>query len=250
MSFDREAIIQKINDLMQRSLTAQQVYEWALSAALTADFEDFSEKDAVGSKAIKMLVDINEDRKVSDHELKVLEYYRQCLGGKREFRDSCSEEDLPDVDPAILLKWKDAQAPALEMETKTTRDKILHQLRIYVYVYASFLLFINLAMLVALGGPWSDKRSEAIMTFPFFIYGLFLLLPMGVISGARMFLASMPLFIMGMAYFWFKFFQTLFFLPVHWGNLFMYFFMGAIPASMAVGLLVYEKFMKNKQAAD
>ena len=85
--FSRKTILNKIDELRERVLKPQEVYAWGLSFIVAEGFNDFSKKDPLAEKALKALLEVNEDYKVSLKELKILEYYHQCLLGEREFVD-------------------------------------------------------------------------------------------------------------------------------------------------------------------
>ena len=243
MNFSREVILKKINLLMGGALTPQDVYEWALSVALTPGFENFSRQDKAAGRAVQVMMDVSEDRIITSHELKMLEYCRQCLTGQRVYEEELAQENLPEVDCSILDKWKGVKTIRQETEPLTQKEHILHQLRICVYGFAVILLIASLWMLFALGGPWSYKRSVAAFTFPFLIYAFLLLWPMKVLVNAqRLFWTALLLSIFVSGYFWFSFFQMLFLL--HWGKS-LIFFIGAAASSASLWLIIYEKYMKK-----
>lgn len=241
--FSRSIILEKIDQLMQRTQAPQDIYQWGLGFIVTKGFDQFAADDPAAAKAVKALLDINEDHKVTINELKILEYYRQCLSGQRELIEIGPEFEYPHLPQGLLDKWN---ATPEEPEETGLKQKILHWLRIYVYIFAVYVLISNFWMLLKLGGPWSPKRIQAMITFPFFVYGGLLVLPMQVLTKGKIFTAILTLSILAIAYFWFGVFQTIFAGRFYFLNFLVELFLGAVPASATVWLLVYEKYMKSK----
>jgi hypothetical protein len=241
MECTRAVVLEKICLLLDRSLEPQQVYEWALGFAVSDGYPAFAEKDMIASKAVQMLLDVNEDHLIQVEELKILEYYRQCLSGQRDYVPLEEKPALPELPEGTKKKWTSLLHP----QPKTQQEKILHGMRIYVYAFAAVVLVFNFWLLFQLGGPWSYKRSAAVVTFPFFIYGFLLLLPMQVLVSGRFFLISIVLCILAIGHFWFDFFQVIFSRGFHFFSFFTSLFLGAVPASIALWLLLYEKYLKE-----
>jgi len=241
MEFSRACVLEKIQLLLDRALEPQQVYEWALGFAIADGYQAFADQDPLSAKAVQMMLDVNEDHLLNAEELQILEYYRQCLSGQREYVPVDQEPSLPNFSMGFVDKWADVLRP----QPKTTKEKIIHAMRVYVYIFAVGLLVFNLWRLFQLGGPWSYKRTAAVFTFPFFIYGFLLLLPVQVLVTGRFFLISVVLSVLAIGYFWMVVFQILFSQSFHGFYFFVSLFLGAIPVSMSLWLLIYEKYVKN-----
>ncbi len=238
----RTDVLHKIGLLLDRTVQPQDVYEWALRIAVSDGYRAFADQDAIAAEAIHEMMNMSEDHVISADELKVLEYYRQCLSGDRKDvsldRDAALRCDLP---AALFARWADC----LTSQPKTPKEMALKAMRIYISIFAAFVLAHNFWLLFQLGGPWSHQRTSAVMTFPFLIYGFLLLLPMPAIATSKAFLVSLVLLVMAIGYFWFSFFQMIFFSRFHFLGFFSGLFLGAIPATMALWLLIDEKYLKN-----
>ena len=244
--FSRQAVLEKIHHLLDRTLTPRQVYEWVLGFVVAKGYEEFAVQDPVAAKTVQALMDINEDHKIDRHELKILEYYRQCLSGQCEFISLEKDPELPEIPLEVMEKWM----VTVEQEALTGKDKLLHWLRIYVYVFAGYVLMSNFWILFQLGGPWSPKRTLAAVTFPFFIYGGLLALPMQILIKGRFFIATLVLSILAVAYFWFGCFQVLFSGNFYFGKFLVRLCLGAVPASVVIWLLLYEKYWKHFSSSE
>jgi len=249
--FSRTVILEKMEQLMKRSLPPYEVYQWCLGFILAKGFEQFSSSDPAAAQAVQTLLKINEDHKVSEKELRILEYHRQCLSGRKPCDTRASDFDYPPVPPDILGLWKEEVPSEASPDTEPfTRGKILHWLRIYVYVFAGFVLLSSFWKLLSWGAPGAAQRSRAMLTYPFFVYGGLLVLPMQVLTQKKIFLVTLVLSILALAYFWFSFFQLIFSDFFHWIGVLAGFFLGAVPATVSVWLLVYERYLKNRTVMD
>ena len=248
VKLSRKIILDSINDLLQRVRTPYEVYTWALGLVVSKEFDEFAAADPFAAKVMAIILSVNEDHKVSLRELKILEYYRQCLVGERE---SISIEDaagLPDVPQEIIDRWREGRA--LEQGTPELKDNILSGLKIYIYIFGGYVLLSNLLMLFQLGNPWAAERALATITYPFFFYGGLLLLPMQVLVKKRFFTLTLMLSIVTFAYFWFEFFRHIFWEDFNLHVFLVRLFLGAIPASVVIWILVYEKYLKHRKSAE
>jgi|GEM_PF-3657742 len=244
--FSRAVILEKIEQLMRRTCSVDDIYQWCLGFILAKGFDEFSSADPAAARAVQALLKVNEDRKVSQKELRILEYHRQCLSGSSPCDTTAPDFEYPAVPPDILGLWQEESAAEEESAERCTRDRILHGLRVYVYVFAAFLLLSSFWKLFSLGGPWAPKRSMAMITYPFFIYGGLLVLPMQVLIQKKFFLVTLVLSILALTYFWFGFFQMIFSGFFHWIGILTGLFLGAVPATASAWLLLYEKYLKTR----
>lgn len=247
MGYQREEVLQKIDQLLNRTAAPQEVYEWALACAVSGEFDQFSQRDPLAARAVQTLMNVNEDRSITWDELKLLEYYRQCLRGQHQYTGDDNAAALISVPEEIELKWKEFFAP--QEDVVSTQKNFLHLMRLYVYVFAVFVLVYNFWMLLQLGGPWSPKRSLAVMTFPFFVYGTLLLLPLQSLVNGQLMLVIFPLSVLALGYYWCVCFQIIFTNGFHLIPFLMNFFLGAIPATAALVLLLHEKYLKPIKSA-
>lgn len=240
MECSRGRVLEKINLLLNRSIEPRQAYEWALGFVVSDGYQAFFASDPTAARAAQVLLDVNTNHALDEQELKVLEYYRQCLTGQRDDVPLEQETSLPELSGEVAAAWADVLHP----EPKTRKEQLLHGMRIYVYAFAGYVLLSNLWILVRTGGPWSYHRAGAAMTFPFFLYGFLLLLPMQILASGRVFMGSLVMAILAIAFFWWDFFNVLFSGQIFSGIILKNFFLGAVPASMALWLLMYEKYFK------
>ncbi|HSV43122.1 MAG TPA: hypothetical protein VLJ10_01080 [Candidatus Bathyarchaeia archaeon] len=241
MGYQREDVLQKIDHLLNRTSPPQEIYEWALACAVSNEFDSLSQSDPLAARAVQTLMNVNEDRSITWEELKLLEYYRQCLRGQHDYKGDEKAAALVSLPADIELKWREFFAP--QEDVISTQNNFLHLMRIYVYVFAVFVLVYNFWMLLQLGGPWSPKRSLAVMTFPFLVYGALLLLPLQNLVSGQLMLVIFPLSVLALGYYWCVCFQIIFTNGFHLIPFLMNFFLGAVPATAALGLLLHEKYL-------
>src|SRR5436190_6210572 len=81
MLINRQIVLEKLNSFLANKISQQEVYEWALLAAVSSES---AAGDPLLSATLKAMIEVNYGDPARSGT-KNLEYYAQCLAGQAEF---------------------------------------------------------------------------------------------------------------------------------------------------------------------
>jgi len=97
MALNRDIILQKLNKYFNQDISKDDIHTWALSVAVSRDYQDVVKSDLLIAKTIQTIIDMHHDDIKAIPTNKALEYYRRCLEGLEEFKPLESRGDLADL---------------------------------------------------------------------------------------------------------------------------------------------------------
>ena len=146
MSVERELIISKLVGFLTGEISKTEIYEWSLFVAVSRDYEELVKDNPLNEKIFQFLIEINKPRNSSVSIKQILQYFLECLEGKKAFDlvyfNSLAEDKLP----------KSASAPVETQKTKSVGEKkpsalqgilpAVSKIYILIFLFCSILLNI------------------------------------------------------------------------------------------------------------
>ena len=88
MSVTREEALEMLNEYLAGKLSKKIIHQWALNIVISDEFDKLRVKDELLSEVIHALFDLHHEGEEEkfDPTAEELEYYRNCLEGKIEFK--------------------------------------------------------------------------------------------------------------------------------------------------------------------
>ena len=259
MSINREIVLGKLNAYLGNTLSKEALYEWALSVAVSGEYQVLAGSDPLVHSAVNAMIEIKHKDPAKFSTAKTLEYYRRCLAGELAFNstelplDGVGHKTDGSQNVAIPKIQKPVTPQTLIQsfqEWKYFKDAILSA-RLYVLVFAVCSFVVQVSSIISPGfmqiGLRVPSRWEALAdAFPHLIYAYFVLLPPQRLFRGKMFLIALPIFIVGMMYYWKLSFLMVTKLSLDWVFILAILPFSAIPATLALLLLLAEKFGLTK----
>ncbi len=245
MIVNRETILRELSAYLNNELSKQEVYEWALSVAVTDHFQELARGDVLIRRTIQAMIDINHDDLKFIPTRKALEYYRRCLVGEEKFVPLEINKDLKNLnipdDPDIVNRKK--------------KPKYFIFFRIYIIIFSICSLTIHIASMIDPAFFNLDQTSPTRLavikeSFPHVFYALFVLIPVRYLVRWVLFYPSFVFLSLGMLYYWYISFQMVLKLSLNMVFIFMILPLTAIPATLALFLLMMgrEEFKENRKS--
>lgn len=252
---NRQTVSEKLTAYLNNTVSKQEIYEWALSSAVSKDFEEITAQDPLLKTAVNAMIEMNHSDLRRLPTRKALEYYRRCLAGELEFIPLEAHKELhklniPDIPeerktdtplrtPLIKL-W-----PQMIREWKYLKDTILTA-RIYVIIFAVCSLAVQISSILSPGfmqiGLWVPARWQAFLdAFPHLVYAYVVLMPPQRFVPTRMFVLALPLLIIGVVFYWTISWMILMKLSLSWIFILALLPFTVIPALLALFLVIMAK---------
>ena len=218
MMLTREIILAKLTDYLDHRLSKQAVYEWALSVAVSHEFEEASLKDALIGRTVQALIDIGHDDLKAIPTYKALDYYHRCLSGELTFEPLETKRDLDTLDLSKQIFRFERGATA--EEKRKEQRKLFPIFRLYAVLFGLFSFAIHAFSIV---NPEFLRFGEAIPTrsdnlsdsIPNLLYSLFIILPFSITTRGVLFWPSLFILLVGMLYYVYLPFSLIIKLSVH-----------------------------------
>ena len=237
----RAIILEKLTGYLNQRLSKQAIYEWALFVAVSHEFEKIAAEDLLIGKTIQALIDINHDDLKNIPTHKMLEYYRRCLAGELTFEPLEYMRNLERMD---LSKEQFAADEEKKVEKRhEERKQIRLMVRIYVVLFAFCSLVIHLFSILQ---PNFLRFAETIPTrlenlwdsLPHVLYAIIILLPMRLTARGNFFYITFFVSLWGLFLYWYLPFIIVSKLAINMIFILALLPFSAIPASLAVWLLI------------
>jgi hypothetical protein len=264
MLINRDIALQKLNAHLSQGLSREELYEWALGLAVSEDYQSLSQSDPLLRATLDAMMKFNRKDPAKSSPPGALEYYRRCLAGEAEFVPGAlagapkaskpADGETSSADPSFPQPKSLTFKESIEQfrEWKYSRDVFLVA-RLYVVVFAVCCFVVQVSSVINPGfmqiGLWVPSRGQALLAaIPHLFYAYLVLLPPRRLIQGKMYLPSLLAFILGAAYYWRMSFLIVTQLSLNWIFLLVMLPFSAIPATLALILLLAEKqdFFKSQ----
>ena len=261
MSITRQIILEKLTAYLSNKISKQEVYEWALAVAVSGKLES-TPSDSLLRTAVKAMIEMNHSDLARVPTRKALEYYRRCLAGELEFIPLEAHKELHKLDiPEVAEEVNRGDTLRnLELGSRTVSlfqafqewehrmDAILTA-RLYVIIFAICSVAVQISSLLSPGfmqiGLLVPSRWDALLeAFPHLVYAYIILLPPRKLVPTKMFILALPFLVMGVVFYWTIAGMLIAKLSLPWIALIVFLPFSAIPAALALALVVIEKWGK------
>ena len=187
MELTRQILLKRIQAYLKGSVTKDQLYQWALAAAVSDEYEDFKNKDVLITQTVQVLIDINKGDKNPEEFNKKLVYHQKCLAGEDDY--------VP----------RKIEAPA---QTKETPADFFVIIRIYIIIFAASSILLNFFSLLNPNflqfGEGSASFANAVKdALPHLIYAAVILMPLKVSAKGLLFFPVFLVLCLGMLFYWY-----------------------------------------------
>lgn len=163
MSVERKLLLIKLIGFLTGEISKTEIYEWALSVAVSRDYEELIKNDKLSEKIIQFLLDVDKVRSNPLPIKKIVEYLIACLEERKPFdeaqynalvSDQPSKQGAPTptsanpnitVNPASVPQSKTAASAPLESkEPPAKMSWITVVARVYIFLFITISLIMNL----------------------------------------------------------------------------------------------------------
>lgn len=260
MLITRDIVLEKLNAYLGNTISKEDLYEWALLVSLSEDNQGIINADPLLRAALKAMMEAKHKDSAKFAVTKTIEYYRRCLSGEVEFSSSAVNDLSPDMktpagagEAAALVIQKVLTFPELVQVFKGWRyfkDTLLTA-RLYVLVFAVCSFAVQISSIINPGfmqiGLLVPTHWQALIeALPHLLYSYLIMLPSRRLIPRKIFLIALPVFILGAAFYWKMSFFILAKLSLNGIFIFAILPFSAIPATLALLLLLAEKFEFTK----
>lgn len=247
---NRKIIFDQITALLEKKVTPEEMYGWALGVLVTQEYEKSIQEDPLIHTVLEDLMNIAQgavNRRPSED---LLDYYRRCLAGQDDY-DFKMASSLSSKAYA-RLKGAESDQPSfaglnrgLKKSYKRSKRGFLIFLRAYVYCFAICIIAIHLASmlspdLVDYDGSGNTNRYIMTEAIPHVTYAFILLVPFHWLVRNQWLFFSLPAMIFGAFYYWRVSIELIIKLSLHQFFILVILPFGAIPATVALVLLLVE----------
>lgn len=189
MPIDRETTLARLRALISGEMRQDEVYHWALSKAVSAEFKDLALADPLLYETIASLLDMSHEDAEFVPSREDFEYYIRCFEGREEFR-------------SLREKRKRAPAPS---QRKFFQDFDLTA-RLYVILFAICSIVIHLISIVNPNFLRIEPGAPSLVdsffaSLPHLVYAAALLLPLRLTGRGNAFFFFFMLFSLGAFYY-------------------------------------------------
>ncbi len=217
--FRREDVIEKLDAYLQGEISRDEMYQWALAAAVSDGYAEAAKEDFLLGRAIQDMIDCGHPDKSEAHARRVLGYHLRCLTGQKDFNLAVVKTSF--VDSLVIF-------------------------RIYVVLFAVCSLGIQVLTLLRPelllsheSGGMDVARIGALL--PHILYAVTLLLPVRVTAKGFLFYPTFLIMLCGAYFYWYMSLQLVMRMLLHIMFVLVILPFGGIPAAVALVLLVMRK---------
>ena len=241
---NREILLKKLTGYLNKEISLEDIYLWALGVAVSPDYEIISRSDLLAGQVIKDLVDLHHDDLKRVPTRKALEYYRDCLGGKEDY-DPQKIKTLGFYETGTQASVKRV-AQRREEEKEDWESDFFALSRMYVIFFGMCSLAINLFSILK---PEFIRSQGVIPThfevfkdsLPHILYAVLILSPSRWVTRGTLFYLSFPLAMFGMLYYWYISVSIITKLSLHFMFVLVILPFSAIPAALVLVLLIVSR---------
>ncbi|HQO58683.1 MAG TPA: hypothetical protein PLT76_08210 [Candidatus Omnitrophota bacterium] len=247
---NRKIIFDQLTALLDKKVTAEAMYGWALGIVVTEEYEKISQEDPLIHTVLEDLMNVaqaSEKRRPSEE---LLDYYRRCLSGQDDY-DAKSASTLSNKAYA-RLKGSEPEPSSfaglnrgIKKSYKKSKRGFLLFLRGYVYFFALCIIAIHFASMLSpeivdYDGTGNTNRYIMTEAIPHVTYAFILLVPFHWLVRNQWLFFSLPAMIFGAFYYWRVSLELIVKLSLHQFFILVILPFGAIPATVALVLLLIE----------
>ncbi len=207
MAVERKLIIDKLMGFVVGEISKAEIYEWALFVVVSRDYEELVKDNKLTQEIFQFLIDIDKPRPTSVSINKVLEYFIQCLEGKKEFITEDYKqvlgELLPKAVPApIVKKVTPVKKPLLPLTW------LVASARIYALIFVLGSIVLNVVsvlkpnLFIKPNEIAPSVMQVARDAFPHVLYAFLILCALVVKVPRFVFYGFIPVGIWGMFFYW------------------------------------------------
>ncbi|MCB9771486.1 MAG: hypothetical protein H6754_02925 [Candidatus Omnitrophica bacterium] len=146
MSVERELIISKLVGFLTGEISKTEIYEWSLFVAVSRDYEELINNNPLNEKIFQFLIEINKPRNSSASIKIILQYFLECLEGKKVFDPAYFNSLLEDKLPKPTLTSPESQNTKSVSEKKPSALQgilpAINKMYILIFLFCSILLNI------------------------------------------------------------------------------------------------------------
>lgn len=213
MQFERQIILVKLKGFVTGAVPKSEIYEWALFVAVSRDFEELAKQDPLAEKIVQFLIEINNEREKPLPLREVLQYFIDCLEGRKDFDqqkfDVLIGAETPGTAPAPPVS-KAADQTALQKK-KFTFPKFDLNVILKVYVIAFVVISVLLNLFAALSPQFLVRAGEIAPSsaeswraaLPHLCYGAVMLLALTLKVPRVVFYGIFFVAVLGMFFYWY-----------------------------------------------
>lgn len=242
---NREILLEKLTGYLDGTISKEEAYGWALGIAVSAEFERVAKEDALIGRAVRDLIDINHADLAAVPGRKAFEYYQKCLLGKMEFK-------LKGIDVQKLEAFDNPEQVVVKKKRKNNIKQVLIICRVYIVIFCLCSLVMHGISVVK---PdflrFEDSipsRAETIKeSLPHLLYAFVVLLPVGFTAKGLLFFVTFPVLVVGMFYYWYISVALVTKLSLNIIFAFVLLPFSAIPATLALVMLVMRRNSIKKE---
>ena len=238
--------------MLENKLTAEELYGWALGVVVTQEYERTTQEDPLVHMVLEDLMNISQESIKRRPSEELLEYYRRCLAGQEDY-EAGTASSLSNKAYA-RLKGLEAESHdssmagfnrGIKKSYKKSKKGFFLFLRAYVYFFALCVIGIHLASMLTpelVDYDGSGNTNHYIMTeaIPHVTYAFILLVPFHWLVRNQWLFFSLPAMIFGAFYYWRVSIELIVKLSLHQFFVLVILPFGAIPATVALVLLLIE----------
>ncbi len=250
---NRKIIFDKITALQENKITPEDMYGWVLSIVVTPEYETSTQEDPLIHASLQDLMNITQASNKRRPPEELLEYYRRCLSGQEEY----DEAQALTLSTKAYAKSKgveqeggDPGSSNISLNFKSSYKKSKRGfglvLRAYIYLFALCIIGIHLASILnpelLFYYEEAGETNKYIMTeaIPHVTYAFILLVPFHWLVRNPWLFFSLPAMIFGTFYYWRISLELIMKLSLHQFFILIVLPFGAIPATLALVLLLIE----------
>lgn len=256
MLINRDIVLEKLNAYLGNAISKEDLYEWALLVSLLEDNQGIINADPLLRASLKAMMESKHKDSAKFAVIKTIEYYRQCLSGEVEFSPASVQHLSPDMktpvsagEAAAPVTQKILTLPELVQVFKGWKyfkDTFLTA-RLYVLVFAVCSFAVQISSVINPGfmqiGLLVPTHWQAFVdALPHLVYAYLVMLPPRRLIPRKIFLIALPVFIVGAVFYWKMSFFILAKLSLNGIFILAILPFSAIPATVALALLLAEKF--------
>ncbi len=251
MSVDKKSIQAKLTGFLTGEISKSEIYEWALSVAVSSDYEKLLKDDKLIEQIFQFLIDIEKPKLTSVPTKKVLEYFIHCLEGKNtfiveDFNALMGEKNARSAAPEIKNKTEKNASPSLRLGWLVTSAKVYALIFIVGSILLNSACVLKPDILVKPNEIAPSALEVGKQSLPHLFYGVLILLAMSVKVPRMVFLGFIPAGIWGMFFYWS--FALSFAIKQNLGlrNLMLLLLLIAMPPTAAFFVLLNQWFNQSK----
>lgn len=242
MELNREILFQKLSAYFDKELTAADLHDWALKAAVEEDLANLAHKDFIIAQLIEDLVNLKNSNPRKATSRNLLRYYQSCLNGDKEFDREKRKGFLP-PDGGLSKDALPAGMVPGRVVVKKRRSFLLT--KTYVILFAVCSLLIHISSIIYPKLFYLEKPSLPRLlgdSLPFILYSSALLLPFRWAVKGGWFYAFFFIFMMGLFYYFYASVTLVSQLSLSPIFILVILPFSAIPALLAVVFLLQKKW--------